>query len=96
MTEKTRKAIKELLWDSSITEDDFLKMLDSGIRPDGFDRIWAERRAIEGMRYYDLIEIVGLKRIARDWKILKKSIRNKTRVKGIDYVLRKYNIPAAG
>ncbi|HPI03677.1 MAG TPA: hypothetical protein PLB12_03550 [Candidatus Goldiibacteriota bacterium] len=96
MTEKIKKAIKEVLWDYNITEDEFIKMLDSEIKPGGFDRLWAERRAIEGMGYYDLIEIVGLKRIARDWDMLKATLRNKTRVQGIEYVIRKYNIPAAG
>jgi hypothetical protein len=96
MTENIKNAIKQVLWDYNITEEEFVKMLDADIKPGGFDRLWAERRAIEGLSYYDLLEIVGLKRIARDWEKLKPTLRNKTRIRGIDYVLRKYNIPAAG
>ena len=47
------------------------------------------------MNYYDLIEIVGLDRIARDWDALKPSIRSRSRVKGIDYVLGKVSLSAS-
>lgn len=95
MEEKVKRAIKEILWDYNITEEEFLKLLDSEIKEIGFDRIWAERRAIESMNYYDILQIIGLHRIARDWKKLKNTIKNKTRVRGIEYVLRRYNIPIA-
>jgi hypothetical protein len=42
MTEKIKKAIKEVLWDYNITEDEYLKLLDSEIKPGGFDRLWAD------------------------------------------------------
>ena len=96
MTDKEKKAIKQLLWDYNISEEEFIKMLDADIKPGGFDRLWAERRAVEGLSYYDLLAIVGLKRIARDWEKLKPRLRNQTRVRGIEYVLRKYNISVAG
>lgn len=96
MNERIKRAIKEILWDYNITEYKFMKMLDSDIKPGEVDRLWAERRAIEGMGYYDLIEIVGLNRIARDWDKLKKILRNKTCIQEIEYVIRKYNIPTTG
>jgi hypothetical protein len=70
-------------------------MLDGDIKPGGLDRLWALRRAVEGMNYYDLLEIVGLLRIARDWPALKPTLRNQTRIRGIEYVLRKHNLSAA-
>ena len=95
MTESAIKAIKRVIWDYRITADEFMSMLDGEIKPGEFDRIWALRRAVEGMNYYDLLEVVGLERIARDWSILKPCLKNQTRIRGIEYVLRKHLIPLA-
>lgn len=96
MNGKIKQAIKKILLDYNITEDEFLKLLDAEITTGDFDRIRAERRTIEGMEYYNLMEIAGINRIARDREKLKPALRNKMRVRGIEYVLRKYNISAAG
>jgi len=95
MTEAAIKAINRIIWDYRITPDEFMSMLDGDIKPGGFDRLWALRRAVEGMNYYDLLEIVGLERIANNWSALKPSLRNQTRIRGIEYVLHKYPLPAA-
>ncbi len=95
MTKEASTAIKRLIWDYHINADEFIALLDSDIKPGGLDRLWALRRAVEGMNYYDLLEIVGLQRIARDWTALKPTLRNQTRIKGIEYVLRKNNLSAA-
>jgi len=95
MIKEASTAIKRLIWDYHINADEFMALLDSDIKPGGLDRLWALRRAVEGMNYYDLLEIVGLQRIARDWPALKPTLRNQTRVKGIEYVLRKNNLSAA-
>lgn len=96
MTKKVIMTIQKLIWDYRIGADEFMALLDGEIKPGGFDRLWALRRAVEGMNYYDLLEIVGLPRIARDWPALKPTLRDQTRIRGIDYVLRKHNLPAAG
>jgi hypothetical protein len=95
MTKKTIKAIARLIWDYHIDTDEFMALLDGEIKPGGLDRLWALRRAVEGMNYYDLLEIVGLPRIARDWPALKPTLRNQTRIRGIEYVLRKHNLSTA-
>ena len=66
MTETAIKSIKRIIWDYQITPEEYMDLLDGDIKPGGFDRIWALRRAVEGMNYYDLLEIVRLERIARD------------------------------
>jgi hypothetical protein len=96
MTEKAIAAIDRLIWDYRITATEFMALLDGDIKPGGFDRLWALRRAIEGLNYYDLLEIVGLPRIARDWPELKPTLRSQTRIRGIEYVLRRFNLPVAG
>ncbi len=96
MEESARKAINRLIWDYRITADEFMDLIDGEIKPGGFDRIWALRRAVEGMNYYDLLEIIGLERIARNWVLLRPVLKNKTRIRGIEYVLRKHNLPPAG
>ena len=95
MTKESSIAIKRLIWDYHIDADEFMAMLDGEIKPGGLDRLWALRRAVEGMNYYNLLEIVGLSRIARDWPALKPTLRNQTRIRGIEYVLRKHNLSAA-
>jgi hypothetical protein len=95
MTKKAITAIRRLIWDYHIGANEFMAMLDGDIKPGGFDRLWALRRAIEGMNYYDLLEIVGLLRIERDWPALKSTLRNQTRIRGIEYVLRKHNLSTA-
>jgi len=95
MTKESSTAIKRLIWDYHIDADEFMAMLDGDIKPGGLDRLWALRRAVEGMNYYNLLEIVGLSRIARDWPALKPFLRNQTRIRGIEYVLRKHNLSAA-
>jgi len=95
MTKKAITVIKRLIWDYHIDADEFMTMLDGDIKSGGLDRLWALRRAVEGMNYYDLLEIVGLLRIARDWPALKPTLRNQTRIRGIEYVLRKQNLSAA-
>ena len=91
MTETVTKAINRLIWDYQVSADEFMSMLDGEIKPGGFDRLWALGRAVEGMNYYDLLEIAGLERIKRDWSSLKPTLRNKTRIKGIEYFLLKWN-----
>jgi hypothetical protein len=95
MTDKTKEAIRRILWDYRITPEEYLRILDGEDCAPGFDRLWALRRAVEGMNYYDLIEIIGLDRIARDWDALKPSIRSRSRVRGIDYVLGKIPLSAS-
>ncbi|MBN1938266.1 MAG: hypothetical protein JW843_01670 [Candidatus Aminicenantes bacterium] len=94
MTEGAIEAVRRLIWDYRMTPEEFITLLDGEIKPGGFDRIWAMRRAAEGLNYYDLLEIVGLQRLARDWPILKPTLRSQTRAKGIDYVLRKHHLSA--
>lgn len=95
MTKKAITAIRRLIWDYHIGANEFMALLDGEIKPGGLDRLWALRRAVEGMNYYDLLEIVGLLRIARDWPALKPTLRNQTRIRGIEYVLQKHNLSTA-
>ncbi len=90
-----KKVVTKLLWDYNFTEEEFMEILNGKKELGGFNRKRAVRRAVEGLNYYDLIEVVGFKTLAEVWP----SIRENFRIKGIkdwiDYVLRKYSISAS-
>lgn len=96
MTRSQKDTIKTLLWDYNFTEEEFMDILTGKMQFGSFNRKWAVRRAVEGLSYYDLIKLVGLKAIAEVWPEISANLRNKTRVQGIDYVLRKYNMSTVG
>jgi hypothetical protein len=92
MNQEQKNIVKKLLWDYNFTEEEFMDILTGKSEQGSFNRKWAIRRAIEGMNYYDLIDIVGLKAIAEVWPEIRDTFRIKSIKEGIDYVLRKYNL----
>jgi hypothetical protein len=95
MTLEQKKTAKKLLWDYNFTEEEFMDILDGKTELGGFNRKWAVRRAIEGLNYYDLLELVGIKTIAEVWPEIRKTFRIKSIKEGMDYVLRKYSLSAS-
>jgi hypothetical protein len=95
MTQAQKKTIKKLLWDYNFTEEEFMDILGGKTELGSFNRKWAVRRAIEGLNYYDLLEVVGLKTIAEVWPEIRQTFRLKNVKKGMDYVLRKYTVSSA-
>lgn len=80
----------DVIWnDYNLSYDDFLKIL-SEEKVDGwFSQNWALVRMIENLNYYDFIHTVPLDLVASKWKDIKGKIYDKTKVKGLEYVLRK-------
>ncbi|HRU38651.1 MAG TPA: hypothetical protein P5511_02145 [Candidatus Goldiibacteriota bacterium] len=95
MTFEQKNTVKKLLWDYNFTEEEFMDVLTGKLEQGSFNRKWAVRRAIEGLNYYDLIELVGLKTIAEVWPEIRDTFRIKSIKEGIDYVLRKYTLSAS-
>lgn len=95
MTDEQKNIVKKLLWDYNFTEEEFMDFLTGKKELGSFNRKWAVRRAIEGLNYYELIELVGLKTIAEVWPSIRETFRIKSIRDGIDYVLRKYTISAS-
>ncbi|MCX8092834.1 MAG: hypothetical protein N3E50_01545 [Candidatus Goldbacteria bacterium] len=96
MDEKMRKIIRHLIWDYNISEDEFLEILYGKKQIGWFDNVWALKRAIEGLNYYDLINLVGFEILSHNWKNIRDKIRSENIKKGIDYVLRRFNISTSG
>ena len=92
MNKKQKEIIKKLLWDYDLTEEEFMDFLTGKKELGSFNKKWAVRRAIEGLNYYDLIELVNFKTIAEVWPSIRETFRIKSIRDGIDYVLRKYTI----
>ncbi|HDQ25554.1 MAG TPA: hypothetical protein ENN43_02275 [bacterium] len=95
MTRIQKKTVKKLLWDYDFTEEEFMEILDGKKELGSFNRKWAVRRAVEGLNYYDLLEVVGLKTLDEVWPEIRETFRIKSIKDGIDYVLRKYSISAS-
>ncbi len=95
MIQAQKDIVKKLLWDYNFTEEEFMDFLTGKKELGSFNRKWAVRRAIEGLNYYDLIELVDLKTIAEVWPSIRETFHIKSIRDGIDYVLRKYNISAS-
>jgi len=95
MTQEQKKTVKKLLWDYDFTEEEFMDILNGKTELGSFNRKWAVRRAVEGLNYYDLLDVVGLKTLAEVWPGIRQTFRTKNIKDGIDYVLRKYSIPAS-
>ena len=95
MTQVQKNTVKKLLWDYNFTEEEFIEILDGKKELGSFNRKWAVRRAVEGLNYYDLIEVVGFKTLAEVWPSIRENFRIKNIKDGMDYVLRKYSLSAS-
>lgn len=92
MTQNQKNTVKKLLWDYNFTEEEFMDILNGKTELGSFNRKWAMRRAIEGLSYYDLLELVGLKAVSEVWPEIRQTFRIKSIKEGMDYALRKYSI----
>ena len=95
MQKEKKMIVKKLLWDYNFTEEEFLEILEGKKEFGNFNRNWAVRRCIEGLNYYDLIQIIDLKMLLEVWPEIRDKIRIKNIKDGMDYVLRKYIISTA-
>lgn len=92
MKEEIKKIIRKLIWDYNISEVEFFEILNDKKQIECFDSKWALKRAIEGLNYYDLMKLVGIKMLVNNWDALRNKIKSASIKKGIDYVIRKYII----
>ncbi|PKL92246.1 MAG: hypothetical protein CVV21_05700 [Candidatus Goldiibacteriota bacterium HGW-Goldbacteria-1] len=95
MTQEQKDIIKKLLWDYNFTEEEYMDILTGKKELGSFNRKWAVRRAVEGLNYYELIELVGFKTIVEVWPSIRETFRIKSIRDGIDYALRKYTVSAS-
>ncbi len=76
------------VWDYEIDQDQFLDIL-AGRRALGrLDQDWAARRLLEYAPYEEIVRLIGFKRLVENWPRWRRRIRSKSRVRGLDFLVR--------
>ncbi len=71
-----------------IDQDQFLDIL-AGRRALGrLDQDWAARRLLEYAPYEEIVRLIGFKRLVENWPRWRRRIRSKSRVRGLDFLVR--------
>ena len=90
-----RKKYKKLVWDYNLDQKDFEAIL-SGQNTDGpFDRLWAIKRVLENLNYYEAMSIIPKKTFIENWNKVRPKIFNKSIIKGYDFLLHRYTVSAS-
>lgn len=88
----TLKNYKNLVWDYNLDQNDFEKILDGKLKKGSFDQVWAIKRVLENLNFYDAMKIVPKQLFVKNWKLIRSKIFNKSIIKGYDYLLHRYTI----
>ena len=88
------KKYKSLVWDYSLSQKDFEKIL-SGRKTNGsFDQLWAMKRVLENSNYYDAMSMVTKEMFIKNWETIKPKMFNRSIIKGYDFLLHRYSVSA--
>lgn len=86
--------LKKSVWEYDLTPGEFYGIL-MGDQSGPFSQEWALTRVVERLTYYELLSVVNLKMLTRLWSHVRRNVYNDDIRRGIDYVIRKYNLSAA-
>jgi hypothetical protein len=79
--------ISEIVWDYSLTEVEFLRILRDEYAEGRLDREWAVRRLIEYGDYKDIIRLIGYQELESGWPHWRNGIRSVSRKRGLDFLV---------
>ncbi|MCC7119211.1 MAG: hypothetical protein IT310_11845 [Anaerolineales bacterium] len=75
------------VWDYDLDESQFLQILSGQSTRGRLNRDWAARRLLEYAPYEEIIRYIGYKELIKNWARWRASIRSKTRVRGLDFLV---------
>ena len=83
---------KQLVWDYTLTPEDFFAILNNEKKDGWLTRDWAIARVLEHAPYYDAIALVPLQTIHDRWEQIKPKLFHKEIKEGYEYLLRRYTL----
>lgn len=86
------KKYKNLVWDYNLDQKDFEEILIGRKTNGSFDYLWAVKRVLENLNYYEAMSIIPKKTFIKNWDIIKPKMFNKSIVKGYDFLLHRYTV----
>jgi len=75
------------VWDYDLDATQFKEILE-GRALGRLDSDWAARRLIEYASYEEMITLIGYKRLVENWRRWRGKIRSKSRVRGLDFLVK--------
>lgn len=91
----TKEEFKKLMWDYTLTPEEFLSIL-SGDKVYGwFTQEWAIARVLENLDYYRALDLVGFQTLSNKWGDVKKNIHDASLKRGYEFALRRKALSVA-
>lgn len=84
----SKEESKNLVWDYTLTPDDFLSILSGKKEMGWFTQKWAIARVLENLDYYRALDLIGFATLSQHWDQVKKSIHDPALKRGYEYALR--------
>lgn len=76
------------VWDYDISEQQFSAILAGDLVIGRLDQDWAACRLIEYAPYRDIVRMIGLQRLLRNWPRWRTHIRSLSRRRGLDFLVK--------
>jgi hypothetical protein len=83
---ETRKWLP-YVWDYDIDPDQFIEILEGRRVMGRLNQDWAASRLLEYAPYEEIIQLIGFRKLVRNWPRWRGRIRSKSRVRGFDFLV---------
>lgn len=88
----TIKNYKKIVWDYNLGQSEFEEILEGKKVNGAFDQVWAIKRVLENLNFYEAKSIVTKKMFIDNWNEVKPKMFNRSIIKGYDFLLHRYSV----
>ncbi|OIP87788.1 hypothetical protein AUK05_00390 [Candidatus Shapirobacteria bacterium CG2_30_35_20] len=83
---------KSVVWDYNLKQDDFEKILKGKKVMGKFDQLWAIKRVLENLNFYEAMAIIPKSLFISNWNKIRSKVFNRSIIKGYDFLLHRYTL----